>query len=75
MLQTSDLINLPKGQAFALLEGGQLYKIRLPLPLPDPNLDVPSDLVAVAEKMREIVRLNRVDDDENHAFVEGEYYG
>lgn len=75
MLQTSDLINLPKGQAFALLEGGQLYKIRLPLPLPDPDIDVPSDLTAVAEKMREIVRLNRTDDLENNAFVEGQYYG
>jgi len=25
-------MKLPKGQAFALLEGGRLYKIRLPLP-------------------------------------------
>jgi len=32
-------------------------------------------LTAVAEKMREIVRLNRTDDSENNAFVEGQYYG
>jgi len=31
MLQASDLIQLPKGQAFALIEGGQLVKLRLPL--------------------------------------------
>ena len=31
MLISADLIQLPKGQAFALLEGGQLYKLRLPL--------------------------------------------
>jgi conjugative coupling factor TraD (TOL family) len=30
-LTTADFINLPKGQAFAMIEGGQLYKLRLPL--------------------------------------------
>jgi len=35
MISPSDLTQLPKGQAFALLEGGQLAKVRLPLPLPD----------------------------------------
>lgn len=28
---TNDMLNLPKGQAFAMIEGGQLYKLRLPL--------------------------------------------
>jgi len=32
MLEPHDLTKLPKGEAFALLEGGQLWKIRLPLP-------------------------------------------
>lgn len=32
MLNASDIVQLPKGQCFALLEGGQLAKIRLPLP-------------------------------------------
>lgn len=41
MLTPNDVINLPKGQAFALLEGGQLWKIRMPLPLPDKTEDVP----------------------------------
>lgn len=42
MLTPADLIQLPKGQAFALLEGGQLYKLRLPLPGDDPLL--PKDM-------------------------------
>lgn len=32
MLAASDLVQLPKGQAFALIHGGQLYKLRIPLP-------------------------------------------
>ena len=31
LLQPADLTQLPKGQAFALIEGGQLVKLRLPL--------------------------------------------
>ena len=32
MLSPAELVALPKGQAFALLEGGQLWKLRMPLP-------------------------------------------
>jgi hypothetical protein len=35
MLEQNDVLNLPKGQAFALLEGGKLYKLRMPLPKMD----------------------------------------
>lgn len=45
MLMPADLIQLPKGQAFALLEGGQLYKLRLPLPGSDPLL--PKDMTEI----------------------------
>jgi len=38
MVSPADLVALPKGQAFALIEGGQLYKLRLPLPGKDPLL-------------------------------------
>lgn len=31
MLEAHDIVRLPKGQAFALLEGGTLYKLRLPM--------------------------------------------
>ncbi|MCF6323878.1 MAG: type IV conjugative transfer system coupling protein TraD [Gammaproteobacteria bacterium] len=57
MLMPADLIQLPKGQAFALLEGGQLYKLRLPLPGSDPLL--PRDM---AEIRRERLSYYGVDD-------------
>jgi conjugal transfer pilus assembly protein TraD len=48
MIQPADLTQLPKGQAFALLEGGQLAKIRLPLPVSDEQDPVwPANLEAV----------------------------
>lgn len=37
MLSAADVVQLPKGQAFALLDGGQLAKLRLPLPVEDSN--------------------------------------
>lgn len=43
------MMALPKGQAFALVEGGQLYKLRLPLPEGDD--DLPEDLEAIAADM------------------------
>lgn len=48
MLSPADLVQLPKGQAFALLEGGQLYKLRLPLPGKDPML--PKDMDAIRQE-------------------------
>ncbi|KTC94875.1 type IV conjugative transfer system coupling protein TraD [Legionella feeleii] len=35
MLEVSDITSLPKGQAFVLVNGGELYKVRIPLPLND----------------------------------------
>lgn len=32
MIAVDDVIALPKGQAFMLVNGGELYKVRLPLP-------------------------------------------
>ncbi|PTB17792.1 conjugative coupling factor TraD, PFGI-1 class [Trinickia symbiotica] len=52
MLQPADLMGLPKGQAFALIEGGQLVKIRLPL-LNDHDGATPSGLDGVVADMRE----------------------
>ena len=75
MLMPSDLTNLPKGQAFALLEGGNLYKLRLPLPLPDPTADIPQSLTDMAERMRETVRLSRNTEEEETVFIEGRSYG
>lgn len=46
MLTPADLVQLPKGQAFALIEGGQLYKLRLPLAGADPLLPAGMDEIA-----------------------------
>jgi hypothetical protein len=51
MLMPADLVSLPKGQAFALIEGGRLYKLRLPLAGDDPLL--PKDMNAIAEWSRD----------------------
>jgi type IV secretory pathway TraG/TraD family ATPase VirD4 len=54
LLEPADIICLPKGQAFALLEGGQLWKIRMPLPTVDASDSaMPSSLAAIAEQMRQ----------------------
>ncbi|MEW7979262.1 MAG: type IV conjugative transfer system coupling protein TraD [Candidatus Sedimenticola endophacoides] len=49
LLTPAELITLPKGQAFALLEGGQLWKIRMPLPAPDS--DMPETLTEITNEM------------------------
>ncbi|MBW8307190.1 MAG: type IV conjugative transfer system coupling protein TraD [Thiobacillus sp.] len=53
MLSPADLVQLPKGQAFALIEGGQLYKIRLPLFDPDEAHPIPASLEDIAASMRQ----------------------
>lgn len=42
MLSPADVMALPKGQCFALLNGGRLYKLRMPLPGRDRH--IPSTL-------------------------------
>jgi conjugative coupling factor TraD (TOL family) len=49
LLTPAELITLPKGQAFALLEGGQLWKIRMPLPVTDTSM--PKNLTEIANEM------------------------
>ncbi len=51
-LQPADLVKLPKGQAFALLDGGQLFKLRLPLADEKNDPCWPTDLNAVFEDMQ-----------------------
>ncbi|MHB0816773.1 type IV conjugative transfer system coupling protein TraD [Stutzerimonas stutzeri] len=53
MIEPAHVVGLPKGQAFALLQGGQLWKIRMPLPLPDPDEIMPEDLQQLAGHMRQ----------------------
>jgi conjugative coupling factor TraD (TOL family) len=52
MLDPAWLMRLPKGQAFALLEGGRLVKLRIPLPLAATDANVPSTWAAMLSQMR-----------------------
>lgn len=57
MISPSDIINLPKGQAFALLEGGRLWKIRMPLPVSDDSdRFMPASLKQLADTMEKNYR-------------------
>jgi len=57
MISPSDIINLPKGQAFALLEGGRLWKIRMPLPVSDESdRFMPASLKQLADTMEKNYR-------------------
>ncbi len=49
LLTPAELVTLPKGQAFALLEGGQLWKLRMPLPIEDEAM--PESLAEMASEM------------------------
>ncbi len=53
LIEPGHIVALPKGQAFALLEGGQLWKIRMPLPQPDPDDWLPQSMRKLIEGMRE----------------------
>ncbi|MCW5270879.1 conjugative transfer system coupling protein TraD [Pseudomonas aeruginosa] len=53
MIEPSHIVGLPKGQCFALLQGGQLWKVRMPLPAPDPDEVMPADLQQLAGHMRQ----------------------
>jgi len=53
LIEPAHIVALPKGQAFALIEGGNLWKIRMPLPAPDPDEVMPKDLQAMATSMRQ----------------------
>ena len=50
MVTPTDLVQLPKGQAFALVEGGQLIKLRLPL-LDGHDPYLPESLEAMAHEL------------------------
>ena len=45
MLSVNDIVSLPKGQAFVFVNGGELYKIRMPLPRE--NIQAPVDMHAL----------------------------
>lgn len=53
LVHVNDIITLPKGQAFALLNGGRPYKIRLPLADSRDMEAIPNKLALVAKNMQE----------------------
>jgi len=53
LIEPAYVVGLPKGQCFALIEGGHLWKIRMPLPAPDPDEVMPKDLQELAGYMRQ----------------------
>lgn len=53
MLSPSDLVQLPKGQAFALIHGGQLHKVRIPLPDASHDPLMPVSLELIGNEVRE----------------------
>jgi hypothetical protein len=59
LLTAADLVTLPKGQAFALLDGGQLWKIRMPLPEITDDRALPADVESIAKAMAERYRLKK----------------
>lgn len=53
LIEPAHVVALPKGQAFALIEGGTLYKVRMPLPASDPDDILPQDLKMLTTLMRQ----------------------
>ena len=51
IISENDVMGLPKGQAFALVEGARLWKLRMPLPDASHDPHMPADLDALAEQM------------------------
>jgi conjugative coupling factor TraD (TOL family) len=52
LLDPAWLMKLPKGQAYALLEGGRLSKVRIPLPLPHVDTNIPATWSTMLDHMR-----------------------
>jgi conjugative coupling factor TraD (TOL family) len=55
-LEPSDIMQLPQGQAFALLEGNRLWKLRMPMPDASADAFVPASLRVIGEEMRQRYR-------------------
>ena len=51
-MEANDIINLPKGQAVSLIQGGHCNKLRMPLP----QLDKPGDAKDISSLIDEVNR-------------------
>lgn len=52
LIEPAHIVSLPKGQMFSFQSGGQLWKVRMPLPKPSNNDAMPKDLQELAQRMR-----------------------
>ena len=52
MIAPADIVALPKGQAFVLLKGSELWKIRIPMPSKVDDQELPDDLGGMLKQMR-----------------------
>ena len=52
MISPADIVALPKGQAFVLLRGSELWKIRIPMPSKTDDQELPDDLGDMLQHMR-----------------------
>jgi hypothetical protein len=52
MIQPADILGLPQGQAFALLEGNRRFKLRIPMPKKEDDPFVPESIRQVASDMK-----------------------
>jgi hypothetical protein len=52
MISPADIVALPKGQAFVLLRGSELWKIRIPMPSKMDDQELPDDLGDMLQHMR-----------------------
>ena len=53
MIAPADIVALPKGQAFVLLNGSEPWKIRIPLPSKADDKELPDDLSGMLNEMRD----------------------
>ena len=58
LVAPADLVQLPKGQAFALLDGGQLWKLRMPMLDPEGDPCMPPDIDTIFHEMLSRVSCN-----------------
>lgn len=72
LIEAADIMQLPTGQAFALLEGNRLYKLRIPLTDLSGDLHIPASLKAVCEDMRSRYRTSEQWWKENDWFADAE---
>jgi conjugative coupling factor TraD (TOL family) len=52
LIEPAHIVSLPKGQMFSFQTGGQLWKVRMPLPTHDHDASMPKDLQELTLRMR-----------------------